>query len=67
MGKLNRVITGEDVMKDSPKEWRDYRQEALKKDLSHFSENDWGKLFMIYGTVKTLTSLSIVEMIAQKT
>ena len=64
--KLNRAITGEDVMKAPPKELRDNQQEALKKDLSHFSENNWGKLFMICGTVKTLTSLSIVEMIAQK-
>ncbi|MCY4562187.1 MAG: DEAD/DEAH box helicase family protein, partial [Flavobacteriaceae bacterium] len=61
--KLNGAITGEDAIKDAPKELRDYQQEALEEALSHYDKYRRGKLIMACGTGKTLTSLRISEAI----
>ncbi|MCY4561240.1 MAG: DEAD/DEAH box helicase family protein [Flavobacteriaceae bacterium] len=66
--KLQRDITGEDAIKNPPKELRDYQQEALDKAIEHFNTkgNDRGKLIMACGTGKTLTSLRIAETLSDK-
>lgn len=45
---------------------RPHQQEALKKALAYYSENERGKLVMACGTGKTFTSLRIAEALHSK-
>ncbi len=63
--KLYDGIYGQAAHKE-PRSLKSHQQDALKKALEHFTNNDRGRLIMACGTGKTMTSLRIAEAMTEE-